>query len=161
MSAGTTTDDQFGKLHEWTPTLLRFALGVIFIVNGAGKVLNIGPEAVGVDGFAGFLASLSVPAPMLFAWVIGILELVGGLMLVLGVFTRTIAVLMTINMLVALVVVHAPYGFDITNGNGSGGIEYALLLVFASAALVFSGPGRLSLERAIGGREHLPSYFTA
>ena len=42
----------------------RFALGTVFTVAGAGRLFGIGPKAVGIDGFAGPLASLSVPAPM-------------------------------------------------------------------------------------------------
>lgn len=130
----------------------RLALGTIFVVAGAGKVFGIGPKAVGIDGFAGFLASLGVPMPELFAWIVGLVELVGGILLLAGLFTRYASVLLLADMLTAMWLVHIPNGFAV----GNNGIEFPLVLALTAIALVFSGPGRLSLERAIFGRELLP-----
>lgn len=100
----------------------------------------------------GFLASLGVPSPTLFAWIVGIVELLGGLLLLAGLFTRYAAVLLATDMFVATWLVHLPNGFAVD----TGGYEYTLVLMLVSIALVFSGPGRLALEYAIFDRELLP-----
>ncbi|MDL5361727.1 DoxX family protein [Halalkalicoccus sp. NIPERK01] len=147
---GTRVQD--GAVRGWSPLFLRFALGFVFLVSGAGKVFAVGPEATGIGGFAGFLASLGVPSPTLFAWIVGLVELVVGLLLLVGLFTRYAAVLLAIDMLVATWLVHTPSGFAV----GNGGYEYTLVLMLVSIALVFSGPGRLALEYAIFDHELLP-----
>lgn len=148
MSLQTKND----RLLGWSPLFIRIALGIVFLVAGVGKVFAVGPKATGIAGFAGFLASLSVPMPTLFAWLVGLLELVGGLLLLVGLFTRYAAVLLAIDMLVATWLVHLPSGFAV----GNGGYEYTLVLMLVSIALVFSGPGRLALEYAIFDHELLP-----
>lgn len=141
-----------GTLLDWSPLFIRFALGSVFLVSGVGKLFAIGPKATGIPGFAEFLGSLGVPLPTLFALLVGIVELVGGLLLLVGLFTRYAAVLVAIDMLVATWLVHLPNGFAV----GNGGYEYTLVLLFASVALVFSGPGRLAIEHVIFDRELLP-----
>lgn len=137
------------SMYNWSAFLLRVALGIVFLVAGAGKVLNIGPKAAGIDGFAGFLMSLGVPFPTLFAWVVGLVELVGGFLLLVGLFTRYAAILLAIDMAVATWVVHLPNGF----AAGTNGIEFTMTLFLVTTALVLSGPGRYALEYAIFGRE--------
>ncbi|ADJ15998.1 DoxX family protein [Halalkalicoccus jeotgali] len=141
-----------GEGRGWSPVFVRVALGLVFLVAGVGKVFAVGPKATGIAGFAGFLASLGVPMPTLFAWLVGLLELTGGALLLLGLFTRYAAVLLAIDMLVATLLVHLPSGFAV----GNGGYEYTLVLALVSISLVFSGPGRLALEYAVFDREFLP-----
>ncbi|WP_101295166.1 DoxX family protein [Halegenticoccus soli] len=136
----------------WNPVFLRLALGVPLVVAGAGKLLNVGPKATGVSGFAGFLASLGVPFPELFAWIVTLVELVGGLFLLAGLFVRYVAVLVAVDMAVATLLVHVPNGFAVS----TGGFEYTLVLALVALAVVFSGPGKLSLEYAVFDRELLP-----
>lgn len=128
--------------------LVRIALGVVFTVSGVGKVLGVGPKAMGIDGFAGFLGGMGVPAPTVAAWGVGLLELVGGVMLLVGLLTRVVAVLLAINMAVALVLVHLPSGFVASNG----GYEYVLVLALCSLGLAVGGPGALSVDAAVDGR---------
>ena len=81
----------------WSPVLIRAALGIVFLVSGLGKVLRVGPRSTGgVAGFAGFSTEVGVPAPEPFAWLVGLLELVGGLLLLIGLFTRYVAALLAI-----------------------------------------------------------------
>ncbi|SIR72715.1 putative oxidoreductase [Haladaptatus litoreus] len=139
----------------WSPIFIRLAMGIVFVVAGAGK-FGIGPKSTGsIAGFAGFLAQLGVPAPELFAWVVGLVELVGGILLLVGLFTRYVAVLIAVDMAVATLLVHLPNGFAVVN-NGPTGYEYTLTLTLIAISLVFSGPGALSLEHALFGRELLP-----
>ena len=134
------------------PLALRIGIGVVYFVHGLGKIASVGPAAVGVAGFAGFLGSLGVPAPGVFAWVVTLVEVFGGLAILLGVLTRYAAFLVALDALVATVIYHAPNGFVVT----SNGIEFTLVNFFAAIALVFLGAGALSLERAVRGEEWVP-----
>jgi putative oxidoreductase len=132
---------------RWGPVLVRLALGIPMLVSGVGKVLGVGPKASGISGFAGFLSSLGVPLPTLAAWGVGLLELVGGALLLVGLFVRVMGALLTLDMLVATVLVHLPEGY--------GGIELTLVLALIAGSLVLSGPGALSLERTLFQQELL------
>lgn len=135
--------------------VVRITLAIPLIVAGAGKLLGVGPKASGIDGFAGMLAGMGVPAPELAAWAVGSIELVGGLLILIGLFTRMAAVLAAVVMAAATVFVHVPNGFVA----GDGGFEYTLVLALIAVSLVISGPGALSLERAVFGRELLTGAF--
>ncbi|MBX0293905.1 DoxX family protein [Haloarcula nitratireducens] len=141
----TATD--FGHL------IVRIALGLVIFVHGIGK-LNLGPFASGggVEGFAGFLASLGVPAPLLFAWLVTAVEVGGGLLVLLGLFARYAGVLIAADMFTAMFLVHLPNGFAVSNG----GYELVLLLGLLGIGISLSGPGALSLEHALFDRELLP-----
>ncbi|ELY52761.1 DoxX family protein [Natronococcus jeotgali] len=139
----------FATAGPWGPTLVRLALGIPMLVGGVGKLFAIGPKPMGVSGFAGFLASLGVPLPSIAAWGVGFLELVGGILLLAGLFVRTAGALIAINMFVATVLVHLPNGYPA----GNNGIELTLTLTVIAVSLVLSGPGALSIERALSDRE--------
>lgn len=140
------------------PLPLRIGIGTIMTVHGLGK-LGIGPAATpeGIGGFAGFLVSLGVPLPSVAAWVVTMVELVGGLLLLVGLFVRYAAVLIAADMVVATLLVHLPNGFAVSDG----GYEFTFLLALASISLVLSGPGVLSLERALLGGEYVPLSSSA
>jgi putative oxidoreductase len=78
---------------------------------------------------------------VLWAWVVGLVEFFGGLALILGVLTRYAALLLAVNMLVAIVTVHLPHGFFLPRG-----YEFALSLLGANAALLLGGAGALTLD---------------
>ncbi|WP_241768184.1 DoxX family protein [Haloferax sp. ATB1] len=128
---------------------VRLALGIPMLISGVGKVLAIGPKPMGISGFAGFLTSLGVPFPTVAAWGVGLIELVGGLLLVVGVAVRVVSALIAVDMVVATVLYHLPNGYPA----GSNGIELTLVLTLIAAALVLSGPGTLSVEHALFDQE--------
>lgn len=132
----------------WIPVPLRVGVGTIMTVHGLGK-LGIGPTATpgGVAGFSEFLASLGLVGAPILAWVVTLVELVGGLCLLAGLVVRPVAVLVALDMLVATVLVHAPNGFAVSDG----GYEFTFLLFLTAVSLVLSGPGILSLDRALFG----------
>lgn len=138
------------------PVIVRIALAIPLVVSGVGKLLGVGPKASGIDGFAGTLAGLGVPASELFAWIVGAVELGGGLLLLVGLFARYAAALAAVNMATATLLVHAPNGFVV----GEGGFEYTLVLALIAVSLVATGPGALSLERAMFGRELVPGSLS-
>ena len=138
---------------HWGPLPLRVGVGLVMLVHGLGK-LDVGPLAngAGVLGVAGFFGSLGIPAPLAFAWLVTLVEAGGGLLLLLGLLTRYAAALVAVDMAVATVLVHLPNGFGVS----TGGYEFTLLLTLAAVSVVLSGPGRLSLEYALFGRELVP-----
>ncbi|WP_226008392.1 DoxX family protein [Natrinema salinisoli] len=129
----------------WSTTLVRLALGIPMLIAGVGKVFGVGPKPMGISGFAGFLASLGVPLPTIAAWGVGLVELVGGILLLVGLAVRLTSAVIAIDMLVATVLYHLPNGYPVT----SNGIELTLTLTVIAVALVLSGPGAFSLQHAL------------
>lgn len=129
-------------MERWGPLPLRLVVGAVFLVHGAQKLFIIGPP-----GFAGFLGRLGVPAPLPAAWVVSIVEFVGGIALVLGLFTRWAAALLVVDIAVAIALVHFPSGFFLPRG-----YEYPMTLLGANLALVLLGAGAASFDAARRGR---------
>lgn len=118
------------------PLVIRVAVGLVFFMHGWQKLSG------GVEGTAGFLGALGFPAPEVFAILLIAAELVGGAMLILGLFTHWTAKVLTFVALVALLTVHATKGFFMA----TGGYEFILLILAASASLIFLGPGMWSVD---------------
>jgi putative oxidoreductase len=122
------------NVRPWGITLLRVVVGVIFVMHGWQKL------SMGFDHVAGFLGSIGIPLAKFAAVVLTFVELIGGVALILGLFTRYVAALLAIDMLVALIRVHAPNGFFAPKG-----VEFPLLLLVANINLILHGRGALSL----------------
>jgi len=122
-------------LRSWGLTLLRVVVGVIFIMHGWQKL------SMGFQNVAAFLGSLGIPLSTLAAVLLTIVELLGGVALILGVFTRYLASLLAIDMLVALILVHIKGGFFAPKG-----VEFPLLLLTANLNLLLAGAGALSVS---------------
>ncbi|MDR7299905.1 DoxX family protein [Haloactinomyces albus] len=118
----------------------RLGIGAIFIAHGWQKLSQ------GIAGTAEGFAQLGVPQPQAAAWFTTIVELGGGIALVLGVALPLVGVLLAIDMAGALFLVHLPYGLL-----GQNGYELVLALGTASLALGFNG-GRWTLDYAVLGR---------
>ncbi|MFA5157387.1 MAG: DoxX family protein [Candidatus Omnitrophota bacterium] len=120
--------------------VLRLGLGVMFAAHGLQKAFGMfgGP---GISGFSGFLSQLGFPAPLVWAYVAAYTELIGGLLLVLGISVRVSASFLLVLIAVATYKVHLSKGFFMQ----SGGIEYNLIIACACMALILIGPGKLSL----------------
>ncbi|MFC6726083.1 DoxX family protein, partial [Halobium palmae] len=85
----------------------------------------------------------------LFAWSAALVELVGGLLLPLGLVTRLAALLAASEMAVATLAVHLGNGFLVSEG----GFEFTLVLALIALSLVLTGPGSPSVDRdLLGGR---------
>lgn len=144
---------------EWAPLPLRIVLAVGLIYHGFPKLFSAEEH----QGFVGMLTGIGVPAPELAAWVVGIVEFVGGIMILLGAWTAIAAGLNIINMLVALFTVHLPNGFSFINMTGMGpegatfgmpGYEVNLLYIGGLLALIIGGAGALSVDAARRDRAH-------
>lgn len=131
------------RLTARAPTMLsvlRIVAALIFLEHGAQKFLGFPPGE-----FAG--AAWSFDSPGHFA---GIVELVGGLLLLLGLFTRSAAFIASGTMAVAYWMAHAPQDFFPVNNQGDAAILYCFIFLY----LVFAGPGPLSLDAAMK-RSHI------
>lgn len=113
---------------------LRVAIGVIFIMHGYGKLFG---DAPGMTAFTGMVAGLGFPAPALFAYAAALTEFVGGIAVLVGVFTRFFSALIAVVMLVALLAVKK---FALPQAD----VDLALLMI--SIALFCMGPGKYSLS---------------
>ena len=133
-------------LAPYAHTFLRILVGLTFLLHGLPRVGNIG-------GFAGFLTSLGVPAPGLFAVLVTALEVGGGLLLILGLGTRWVSLLFAIEMIITTLLVKLPNaGFIAPQGGGSGA-ELDLLLLAGALILLTRGSGPLSIEQNVLKRE--------
>jgi putative oxidoreductase len=91
---------------------------------------------------------MGVPAHQVMAPVIGFLELIGGAALILGLFVRVFGILLALDMLGALVLVHAPAGLFADKG----GYELVLVLAAGAVAIAIAGAGRFSLDSLMAKR---------
>jgi putative oxidoreductase len=123
--------------------VLRLFLGLGLAAHGYQKFFLFG-----ISGFAGLLEQLGAPAPHGAAWLSASTELVGGLLIAGGLFTRLAAIPLAINMVVAAFLAHS--GYFITNT--PPGREYALNLAAAFITLAFTGAGQYSLDHRLARR---------
>jgi putative oxidoreductase len=119
---------------------LRLVLGLVFVAHGAQKLFGFG-----LAGTAGFLGSLGVPLPTVAAAGLITVELLGGVALILGAWTRTVAALLAADMLVAILTVHLRGGFFVPDG-----VEFVLTLFGACLTLAGLGAGPCSVDGARG-----------
>lgn len=122
--------------QSWGSLLLRLALALSIIVHGYQKVFSHNA----LHHFAHYIATLGVPGWL--GYVSAFTELVGGILILLGLFTRIAAIFVSINMLVALFAVAIHSGYD--------GYSYVAALAAIAIMLIFTGGGALSLDRKFG-----------
>jgi putative oxidoreductase len=136
--------------------LLRVVVGLLLGAHGSQKLFGLF-GGHGLRGTAGFFGeSLSFRAPVLMAFLAGLTEF-GGVLFALGFLTPLAAVGMVATMVVAIATVHWKNGFFVTNG----GYEFNLVLATVAVAVCATGPGRFSLDRAIGWDDNLSGLWWA
>jgi len=123
---------------------VRLAAGVIFTAHGAQKLFGwFG--GYGLEGTAGWWASIGIEPGYLMALMAGSAEFFGGLFLILGLLVRPSAIVLALTMVVAIVTVHLENGLFMSNN----GYEFGLALLAISVALAVRGAGSLRLDRTI------------
>lgn len=128
-----------GMNPELGLTILRVVLGVIFIAHGLPKLTG------GIEGTVELFGATGIPAPLVAAWFIALLETLGGLMLLIGFLVTPVSLLLALHMMTGIVLVHAPNGFYVV-GEGQGGIEFNLLLVASLLVMMFCGAGLAAID---------------
>src|SRR5690349_14442241 len=123
-----------GVHPDWGITVVRLMTGFLFAIHGYQKF------AGGISGATAFFTKVAIPFPGLMAPFIAILELVGGILLLLGVATRIVAGLFVIEMLVTTLWVKIP-----SAGWNSSDLDRMLLV--ACVLFVLAGPGAAALDR--------------
>jgi putative oxidoreductase len=125
--------------NEAAATVLRVILGVTFLIHGAAKFQG------GIENTVGFFESLGFPG--FSAYIVALVELVGGLAMLLGVGTRVISILFVIVLAVAIVKVKLAGGFL---GNGQmAGFELDLALLAISIFLAVTNKSLFALDNVI------------
>jgi len=132
-------------LERLAVLILRLFLGFVFMMHGSQKLLGAFGGG-GVSGVAGMMGKLGIEPSLLWAWVVSITEFVGGVCLFFGFLTRFWAAGLVIDMAVAVVKVHLVNGFFV----GKNGVELPLTFGVIALVIVLTGPGSLSMDRAIG-----------
>ena len=127
------TGAQFAK---WGMLPIRIAVGLVFLMHGAQKLF-----VFGLDGTADIMGKLGLPLPLLAAAIVIVVELLGGLAILFGVFARLAGALLAFEMVVAIFVARLAGGFFAPYG-----YEFELTLLAACLTFAFNGPGRMSLE---------------
>jgi putative oxidoreductase len=120
-----------GKYKEYLYFIFRILVGGLFLLHGMQKLFSGNFELISLIGLA------------------GIIEFLGGILIVLGLFTKSAALISGIEMLIAYFYAHFPQGFNPLTNQG----ELALLFFLAFLILFSNGSGKFSLEKAIFKRE--------
>ncbi len=131
------------RLAGLAPLVVRLIVGTIMAAHGWQKLVG------GPANFGQFLAELGVPLPILMGFVVTFVELVGGILLIVGLFSRLAALLLTINLAVAILLVKVNVGL-IAPPQAGAGAELDLALIAGFVVILLAGPGGLSLDHAFG-----------
>ena len=118
------------RLSSYQPAalaVLRIVTAILFIEHGTQKLFGFPPAPYAIT--------------TLF-FVAGVIELVGGVLILLGLFTRPVAFLLSGEKAIAYFTVHMPINFFPANNEGDGAILFCFIFLF----LVFSGPGHWALD---------------
>src|SRR5918997_2670391 len=134
----------------YAPLVVRVLVGVIMAAHGWQKLQG------GPSGFGQALAGLGVPLPELMAYVVTFVELVGGVLLIVGLLSRLAALLLTINLVVAILLVKVNIGLIAAPQQGAGA-ELDLALIAGFLVILLMGPGSVSLDRVLGFEKGTPT----
>jgi putative oxidoreductase len=125
----------------------RILLGWLFLTTAWGKLFG------GIDGFAGYLRALKVPAPEFWAWIGAIVEFVVGVTLILGLGTRYAALLCVLFLIVATALAHRYWEYPPAQMGAQKTNFLKNLAILGGALFLFvSGGGRFSIDRMLAKR---------
>jgi len=134
---------KLGHLGEWGLIPIRLVLGLVLIFHGAAKLFG------GTEALSGFIGGVGFPAPLFLAWIVALIEFVGGIAILVGFWTRPVALAVGIEFIfILLFFVRDRLGF------GVGKAELELLILALAVTLLFTGAGRkFNLEKHSTGKE--------
>ena len=125
---------RFDRYWPETLSVVRIIIALLFLEHGSAKLLGFPPPPNGP------------PAFMTLMWLQGMIELVGGALLAIGLFTRPVAFILSGDMAVGYFMAHAPKGFFPLLNGGEGAILYCFIFLLFFVA----GPGRWSVDAKVG-----------
>ncbi len=123
----------FEKYRDYAPLILRIGVGLIFIVAGYGKL-------TGIDGTISFFGNIGIPMAGVMAWIVAIVEFVGGIMVLAG-FRMSYA-----NILLAIIMFVAILTTKLGSDDMFRAMRLDLMLMLANLALLTLGSGKLSVD---------------
>jgi putative oxidoreductase len=128
-----------GRYASQALSLLRIVTALLFLMHGTGKLFGFPP--IGMN-----------PPAMSLYWIAGLIEIIGALLLIAGLFSRFAAFILSGEMAVAYWMVHAPQStFPIINHG-----ESAILFCFVFLLIAAAGPGRWSVDASLRRRRTEP-----
>jgi putative oxidoreductase len=140
---------------DLAPLLLRLAIGTSFVASGLDK-------AAAPERAAALFRSLDLPSPELLGPVVGVLELVGGIALLVGLLTRFVSMVLAVEMAVVLVLVRAS---DVMAArslvDAFVAVRLEVILALAAIALALIGSGRFALDAMIARFRGPPGEVTS
>jgi putative oxidoreductase len=154
----STASARLGPAVSAVLLLLRLVAGLIMAYHGLSKFQG------GIPNFAGAVQSLGFPASIVLAWIVALLELVGGLMVAVGLFARIPAALIALEMLITGVyvkLIKAGLGFVAPGEQPGVGAEVDFLYLVAFLVVAVLGPGMYSLDAAMGREKAVPAGAAA
>lgn len=113
--------------------LIRIGVGIIFFLHGFKKITNL-------DGTTGFFSSLGIPFASFMALIVALVETLGGISMIVGIFTKISGLLLSCVMLVAIFLVKIPKG-------GFSSAEFELMLLLSALGISFIGSGKYSISK--------------
>ena len=132
----------YRRVAPYGYAFLRWVMALTFIQNGTEKLFFGGIDRIA----AGNITKLGLSFPYAWAWTVASLDLIGGILIGLGLFTRPVAVAFVVELIVIAVGIAAPRGFFWT----TNGIEITLLMELVFIGFIFGGGGRFSVDRMLG-----------
>ena len=131
-------------MKDWAALPLRVGLGLMFVMHSLQKAFGL-LGGSGIEGFSQMISGLGFFPSTPIAYLVAYVELIGGSLLILGLFTRIASILLIINMVVAIIKVHFVNGFFAMNG----GYEYNFIIICSCISILISGPGHLSIYKKL------------
>ena len=131
-------------MNDSAGLILRIGLGVMFLAHGLQLAFGLfgGP---GAEGFSKVLSTMGFTPAITWSYLAGYTCVIGGSLLLIGLWVRVAILPLMIFMLVAMIKVHLKNGFFL----GSGGYEYNFIIIIALIALFMIGPGKYGITKKI------------
>ena len=136
-----TNRSNFSRSDDLGKLLLRIALALLLLLHGVSKIIN------GIDPIMGMLAKIGVPS--IFAYLVYVGEVIAPLLILFGIWTRVAALVIAVNMIVAIMVVHSHEIFALTK-NGGWALELQGFFLITAIVVALLGAGRYSIAGASG-----------
>jgi putative oxidoreductase len=133
----------YAALAEPTYALLRFVAGAFLVPHGLWKLFGITGSR---EQMIAFFSSIGLEPAVPLMTAVGLVEVIGGILIAIGLLTRPAAVAATITTATAAIYFHLPLGFYVD----SGGVEFSALWALVLLLIAVRGGGRLSLDHRLG-----------